>query len=214
MGIRSSAGAKGWQGREILVADIRRGVGGPAAYDSAAGSGKGRGAREQYRPDPVRCLLIAGALPDQLDRFFYHPDARRADYLFLGIMQVLYPGLKEEFLAARRPSALKESMLRRFQADGFYLLDIVDEASRRSYGLLQQDPAILLAQVDAVTSRQTPIVLIKTTTFEAVCRPLKAAGYQSVFQRPLPFPSQGWQHRFHELFKEALKELGVSWVAP
>jgi hypothetical protein len=201
-------------GREVPVADIRRSAERCAVHDSAAGSGRRKRFGEQYRPDPVRCLLIAGALPGQLDRFFYRSDARRADYLFLGVMQVLYPGLKEEFLAARRPSALKENMLRRFQADGFYLLDILDEAPRRSYGLLPRDLAALLAQVDAVADPQTPIVLIKATVFEAVGAPLRAAGYQRVFQRPIPFPSQGWQHRFCELFVEALRELGVPWSAP
>ena len=170
-------------------------------------------AREQYKPDQVRCLLIAEALPDSLDRFFYYPDVRRADYLFLGVMQVLYPNLKEEFLATRRSRDLKEGMLRRFQGDGFFLLDILEASPRKSFSRLQQAMPGLLACIDLVADQQTPIVLIKTTTFDAAYRPLKAAGYAKVFSKPIPFPSQGWQHRFHELFSKALKEIGVSWTA-
>lgn len=198
------------------VVDIKRSVGTPVTHGqpdgTAARSGGARAAREQYKPDPVRCLLIAEALPDSLDRFFYYPDVRRADYLFLGVMQVLYPGLKEEFLAARRPSALKEVLLRRFQADGFFLLDLLDEPLRRSYGLLQRAVPELLSRVGAIANPQTPIVLIKATTFEVAYGPLKAAGYQRIYNRPIPFPSQGWQLRFYELFRGALKQVEVSWV--
>lgn len=198
------------------VVDSKRSVGASGIHgqpnDTVARSGRAKAAREQYKPDLVRCLLIAEALPDSLDRFFYYPDVGRADYLFLGVMQVLYPSLKEEFLAARRPRALKESMLRRFQADGFFLLDILEEPLRRSYGLLQRAVPELLSRVEAVASQQTPIVLVKATTFEVAYGPLKAAGYQRIYDRPIPFPSQGWQHRFHALFGGALKEIGVSWT--
>jgi hypothetical protein len=178
---------------------------------AAARSGRARAAREKYKPEQVRCLLIAEALPDSLDRFFYYPDVRRADYLFLGVIHVLYPGMKDEFLATRRSSGLKEKILRRFQEDGFFLLDILGEPLRKSYGSLQRALPELLLRVEAVANQQTPIVLIKTTTFDSVYRPLKAAGYQKVFDNPIPFPSQGWQHRFYELFSGALKEMGVYW---
>lgn len=199
------------------MVDSRRTVGGLGLYGRSAGTTeqkrRAKAAREQYKPEQVRCLLIAEALPDSLDRFFYYPDVRRADYLFLGVMQVLYPSLKEEFLAAKRPSALKEGMLRRFQAEGFFLLDILDGPLGRSPGPLQRAVPELLSRVEMVVDQQTPIVLIKATTFEVAYEPLKAAGYQRVYHRPIPFPSQGWQHRFHDLFRRALKESGISWTA-
>lgn len=174
---------------------------------------RARAVREKYKPEQVRCLLVAEALPDSLDRFFYYPDVRRADYLFLGVMQVLYPELKDEFLAAKRSSDLKEGMLRRFQGDGFFLLDILDVSPKRTFSRLQLAMPEVVSRIRLVADQQTPIVLIKTTTFDATYKPLKAAGYEKVFGKPVPFPSQGRQHRFYELFHRALKEIGVSWTA-
>ena len=168
-------------------------------------------AKERYRPEVVRCLLVAAALPDRLDRFFYCADAHRADYLFLGVMQVLYPELKDEFLATRRSHLLKDRILRRFQADGFYLIDLPEVAQGNSFRVSPRAVAQMVARVGEVADFQTPIVLIKAATFEAARQPLQAAGYQRVHQRAIPFPSQGWQHRFHELFREALRQSGVTW---
>ena len=69
-------------------------------------------ARSRYRPDVVERLLIAEAPPDSLDRFFYYEDVRSADYLFLGVTQVLYPTLRESYINLGRPKHQKEKMLR------------------------------------------------------------------------------------------------------
>jgi len=85
-----------------------------------------KSARMQYKPVKLKYLLVGEAPPESIDRFFYYPDVKRADHLFLGIMGVLYPELKQRYLLNCRPSGLKETILRRFQEDGFYLLDILD----------------------------------------------------------------------------------------
>lgn len=193
-----------------------RQVGGSRGEVDGGEGRQGTGARarpagEVYRPEALRCLLVAAALPDRLDRFFYDADARRADYLFLGVMQVLYPGLKDEFLASRRSRVLKERLLRRFQADGFFLLDLPEVAQGRSFGVSPRAVAQLVERVGQIANHQTPILLIKAATFEAAWEPLQAAGYQRVHRRAIPFPSQGWQHRFHELFGQALVQAGVGW---
>ena len=168
-------------------------------------------AREQYRPAPLRCLLVAEALPDRLDRFFYYPDVRRADYLFLGVMQVLYPGLKEEFVAARRPSAQKEAMLQRFQADGFFLLDALRVPLKIYHQHLHRAVPDLLSRIDAIADKDTPIILIKATTYEVAYEPLRRAGYARLFGESIPFPGQGWQHHFYAKFDKALHSLGITW---
>ena len=165
----------------------------------------------RYRPDPLRCLLVAEALPDSLDRFFYYPDGRRADYLFLGVMQVLYPGLKEEFVASSRPSAQKEALLQRFQADGFYLLDALRVPPRLYHKHLHRAVPELLSRIDAIAEPTTPIILIKATTYEAAYQPLRNAGYSRVFAESIPFPGQGWQHHFCAKFAKALQTLGITW---
>lgn len=47
-------------------------------------------------------------------RFFYYPDVKEADYLFLGVTEPLYPELKREYIDKGRPRSLKENLLTKF----------------------------------------------------------------------------------------------------
>ena len=55
-------------------------------------------AREKYRPEHVKCILVAEAPPASVDRFFYYPDVKQFDWLFLGVMEVLYPDEKLNYV--------------------------------------------------------------------------------------------------------------------
>ena len=52
-------------------------------------------ARNRYRPNEIRVLIIAEAPPCALDRFFYFEDVKKQDSLFLEIMGILYPEKKQ-----------------------------------------------------------------------------------------------------------------------
>lgn len=51
-------------------------------------------ARNKYKPSHIKILLIAEAPPNNLDRYFYYEDVKSHDSLFLEIMGILYPDLK------------------------------------------------------------------------------------------------------------------------
>lgn len=82
-------------------------------------------AREAYKPDIIRCLLIAEAPPDKRIDSFIIPKS------ILGIMGVLYP--KKAFtIEEKRPKDMKKELLHRFKEDGFYLEDLLSVPKRIS----------------------------------------------------------------------------------
>ena len=165
-------------------------------------------AREGYRPEKIQCLFIAESPPNSIERFFYYPEVKRADYLFLGIMEILYPDLKNEFLLLGRPREIKERLLRKFQADGYYLLDILDMPLNTGGNLTDAVPC-LIKKVQTASDKNTPVIIIKVTNYDLAYAPLKQAGCNVIPVR-IPFPGQGQQEKFRIKFKDALAQANIS----
>lgn len=162
-------------------------------------------ARLKYKPGSVRFLLIAEAPPDSLDRFFYYENVRQHDYLFLGVAEALYPELKDRFIASGRDSDIKRSILLKFQADGFYLLDL----SELPLSLLNNDLASqlpnLIEKIEQVSKSDMKIILIKATVYDTAFHALKKHGFNNVINVRIPFPGQGGQRLFQTEFRKALE---------
>ena len=161
-------------------------------------------ARLKYKPDNIKYLLIAEAPPDSIERFFYFQDVRQHDYLFLGVAQALYPELKDKFIASRRNSEIKNSILLKFKADGFYLLDLSELPLSLKTGDLSSQLPNLIEKIKAVVNKKTKIILIKATVFDAAFQVLQDK-FENVIDIRIPFPGQGGQKIFQIQFLNALK---------
>ncbi|TCJ16198.1 hypothetical protein EPD60_07625 [Flaviaesturariibacter flavus] len=160
-------------------------------------------ARFRYRPAGLQTLLLAEAPPENPERFFYYEDVKRQDSLFLEIMGVLYPREKEAYLKGGRRTEDKTALLRRFQAEGFWLWNFYPlpaSPTTESDALLLER---LLESLEQYVPRETPIILIKTSVYDSCYAPLRAAGYNAVNRR-LPYPGSGQQGLFREGFRRAL----------
>lgn len=165
-------------------------------------------ARLKYKPEIVKYLLIAEAPPDSIERFFYYDNVHQHDYLFLGIAETLYPDLKEMFLASGRSSDIKNSILLKLQADGFYLLDLSElPLSLSNRSLYSQLPA-LIEKINQVANKQTNIILIKATVYDTAFQHLQDKGFGNIVDVRIPFPGQGGQRLFQTKFHEALTLVG------
>ncbi len=162
-------------------------------------------ARLKYKPTKVKYLLIAETPPDSFERFFYYDNVHQHDYLFLGVAQALYPDLKDTFLASGRNSAIKNSILLKMKADGFYLLDLSDLPLSLMTGDLSSQLPKLIGKINNVADEHTKIILIKATVFDTAYEYLKQRGFKNVVNVRIPFPGQGGQKLFQISFKEALK---------
>jgi hypothetical protein len=165
-------------------------------------------ARLKYKPDIVRYLLIAEAPPDSIERFFYYDNVHQHDYLFLGVAQTLYPHLKETFLASGRSSEIKNSILLKLKADGFYLLDLSELPLSLLNGDLYSQLPNLIEKLNQVANKQTNIILIKATVYDTAFQHLQGEGFENIVEVRIPFPGQGGQKLFQTKFHEALKLVG------
>ncbi len=165
-------------------------------------------ARLKYKPETVKYLLIAEAAPDSIDRFFYYENVRQHDYLFLGVAQALYPDFKDKFLASGRSSDIKTSILKKLQADGFYLLDLSELPLSLMTGDLASQLPMLFQNIKMIIDPKTKIILIKATVYDTVFSYLQQKEIKYLIDVRIPFPGQGGQVQFQQKFKEALKLAG------
>ena len=160
-------------------------------------------ARQKYKPETVKYLLVAEAPPDSLERFFYYDNVLQHDYLFLGVAEALYPKLKEQFLISGRSSEIKNSILQTFQQDGFYLLDLSELPLSLLDTDLQSQLPSLVEKINSVVDGNTQIILIKANVKDIAFYYLKPK-FANVIDQRITFPGQGGQRKFQDEFKQAL----------
>jgi hypothetical protein len=162
-------------------------------------------ARLKYKPEIVNYLLVAEAPPDSLERFFYYKNVRKHDYLFLGVAQALYPDIKEQFLLSRRSSEIKNSILQKFQNEGFYLIDLSELPLSLLNSDLQSQLPYLVEKIKTVANKDTQVILIKANVYDIAFNLLNQK-FKNIVNQRITFPGQGGQRKFQDEFKQALKK--------
>lgn len=164
-------------------------------------------ARKQYRPGRVRGLLIAESPPPSAkvdgSRHFYRTDKVRVnDRLFTNTIRALYPE------TAERPEAElqkeKERWLKRFQSDGWYLIEALEKSLRRSIKKPERQVRIkealprLIERVRELANKDTKLVLIKSNVFEVAAGPLRKAGFTVLNTELVDYPGRFNQRAYRE----------------
>lgn len=169
-------------------------------------------AREKYKPKHVKCLLIAEAPPSkESGRFFYFENVNDGDSLFLETMKVLY---SNEYDNAKQVRSQKELFLKRFMAEGFYLIDATDSPmpgytrSEKERQVKKSLPE-LIGKAKKLAGDDIPTILISATVYQVCEKPLKAAGLKVVNTEMIDFPGSGRQNIFRAKMTKLLKSLGV-----
>jgi len=161
-------------------------------------------AREKYKPYHIQYLLVAETPPKKdSKRFFYFEHVHEQDSLFLETMKLLYPeqtsGVKTKDIRQN-----KETFLRRFQADGFFLIDSLDEPFEKSYStkqktkLVREGQSKLLEKILILVSDGTKVILIAAPVYYANCQFLVDNGIQVMNTESIDFPGSGGQKKFRE----------------
>ena len=163
-------------------------------------------ARRKYRPEEVRYLLI-GETPPRSDskRFFYFEKVDQQDSLFLETMKCLYPE-ETNSVETKIIRANKASFLKKFQNDGFYLIDSLDcpfeerYTSKKKENLLRAGQSELLIKVKRLVSPKTKVILIAAPVFRANYSFLTDNKINVINKGLIDFPGSGGQKKFHEKF--------------
>ena len=164
---------------------------------------------ENYRPQKTNCLLISDAPTENLDDHFYLAEAKGPEPLFLSVMEILYPEQKADYLNRRRPLNVRQEILRKFQSDGFYYLEMLDIPLPYHQGFLSNAFSDLLGRIKQTADKGAAVILLKTSTFGAVYDNLKRVGYRRTAPFAVPFPDQNQTKEFEDKFRRALKYLKV-----
>jgi len=153
--------------------------------------------RKEYLPKHIKVLLVAESPPPapdtQSSRQFYYTDRiRKDDRLFTNTIRALYPettSYKEIELEEH-----KEQWLRRFQADGWYMIEALDTSQKHEVTKKQRQERIrknvprLIKRIKELASDDTKIILIKSNVFEIAAEPLRSAGFNVPQKELLDYP--------------------------
>lgn len=163
--------------------------------------------RQKYRPKHIKFLLIAESPPpaaeQQSSRHFYRSDrVRRDDRLFVNTVKALYPEAADRTESQLEPE--KEQWLRRFQADGWYMIEALEESQVHEVTKEQRQERIrkslprLIERVRELVEKDTKVVLIKSNVFEVAAEPLREAGFTVVNKELLDYPGRFNQRAYRE----------------
>jgi hypothetical protein len=151
----------------------------------------------QYRPKPIKTLLVGQApppvKPGEAERYFYFEEVASKDYLFVGVAKAVFgrdPGRHE-----------KPELLAELRRRGFFLMDVkldpVDVGPPFEYCI---EGAIRRAR-DLKPQR---MILIKVDVYDEAFHRMRDAGLPVIDKR-ISFPSYGNQRDFDEQFKDVLR---------
>ena len=172
--------------------------------------------RQQYKPAKIKGLLIAESPPPSAEiggsRHFYRSDKIRTDdRLFVNTIKALYPEASELTEAQIEPD--KEKWLRRFQADGWYMIEALEISQEHEVTKKQRQEKItqalprLIERVSELATPQTGIVLIKSNVYDVAAEPLRAAGFRVLNTELVDYPGRFNQRDYREKLSGLTKQL-------
>lgn len=170
--------------------------------------------RETYQPEHIKMLLIAESPPPAADvqssRHFYRSEKIRTDdRLFVNTIKALYPEAANKTEAELEPD--KEQWLRRFQADGWYMIEALEASQQHEVTKKQRQASIkeglprLLERVKSLADKDTGIILIKSNVFVIAAEPLRAAGFNVLNTELVDYPGQFSQRAYREKLAKLAK---------
>ena len=160
-----------------------------------------KSAADYFAPEKTNLLFLAEAPPCSLERYFYYPDVKEHDWLWIGLMKAIYGGQFGEVVVERYR---KIEWLKRFQSDGYRLIDAVkepfcsDEHPPARKKRIKSRLDDIVDEIREINPKQ--ILMIKVTVFGALYQDLKDRGLPIVNARS-PFPGSGRQTEFQDEFK-------------
>lgn len=171
-------------------------------------------ARGKYKPNKIKCLLIAESPPDiTSERFFYYEQYfSHGDTLYMETMKSLFP---DNALTGGDYKRKKSKYLNQFMNAGLYLEDASSipfpKDSSKSYKkkMLRSELPNLKAKLKELIQPSTPIILIADTVFEICYAPLREEGYNVQNNKVIYFPIS-FQPEYRAALQLHIQQLGIN----
>lgn len=170
--------------------------------------------RQNYKPKHMSFLLIAESPPPppniQSSRQFYYTDRiRKDDRLFVNTIKALYPEATDKTEA--QLELKKVTWLQRFQADGWYMIEALEESQEHEVTKEQRQERIrvalprLLERVKQLANKDTKIILIKSNVYDVAAKPLRSAGFTVLNTELVDYPGRFNQRAYREKLAKLAK---------
>ncbi|HSH31937.1 MAG TPA: hypothetical protein VK963_04700 [Candidatus Saccharimonadales bacterium] len=174
------------------------------------------GLRRRYQPDKIKWLLVAESPPPAAEiessRHFYRVPAAGSDRLFVNTIKALYREGADQTEAEL--GADKQRWLRRFQADGCYMIEALEQSLQHQVTkperqeLIRQHLPRLIERVGELAGPDTKIILIKSNVFVAATEALKQACWKVLNHELIDYPGQFNQRRYRKKLQAVMKGRG------
>jgi hypothetical protein len=172
--------------------------------------------RQQYRPKQIKVLFIAESPPPSADvessrQFYRSGKIYKEDRLFANTIKALYPEAAE--LKEPELKAQKKMWLRKFQSDGNYMIEALEEslphhvAKPERQELIKQRLPRLLERVKQLADKNTKIILIKSNVFEVAADPLRDAGFTVLNTELVDYPGRFNQQAYRKKLSDLIAPL-------
>jgi hypothetical protein len=163
--------------------------------------------RQQYKPKHIKFLLIAESPPPAADvqssrQFYRSEQIRKDDRLFTNTIKALYAEAANKSEAELEQE--KEHWLRTFQADGWYMIEALEESQVHEVTKKQRQARIqdvlprLLERVEELANKDTKIILIKSNVFDVAAEPLREAGFTVLNTELVDYPGHFNQRAYRD----------------
>lgn len=160
--------------------------------------------RDKFKPENVKFLIIAES-PPASGGYFYFDKTTGKDSLFRETMKSLELFPETERM---RKGIDKKNMLSKFQAKGFFVIDVCYEPvnnlkpKERRLAIIREIPRLLS---DIQRLEPEKIVIVKSSIFAPVKEALEKANLSTkvLHKKPIPFPSCGNQKKYRQKLREA-----------
>ncbi len=162
-----------------------------------------KSAADYFKPKKTRILFLAESPPSSPERYFYYPDVKKHDWLWIGLMKAIYG---KQFKELRAERLRKMDWLKRFQSDGYRLIDAVKvpicAGDSSKVQIIKSRLDHIVDEIQKINPKQ--IVMVKATVYDTLYQDLENRGLP-VVNAKLPFPDNRWQKKFQYEFGRLVK---------
>ncbi|HEV2403592.1 MAG TPA: hypothetical protein VGS08_05330 [Candidatus Saccharimonadales bacterium] len=138
---------------------------------------------------------------------------RTDDRLFTNTIRALYPETVDA--PESELEQHKEQWLRRFQSDGWYMIEALnislphEETKDQRQELIRAGLPDLIERIKKLAERDTKIILIKSNVFEVATEPLRKAGFRVLNRELVDYPGQYNQRSYREKLAKLARLGGI-----
>ena len=162
---------------------------------------------ENYIPNEMQYLIISLNVSKRIENKFYdfYNIFLKYDFFYF-INSIIFPSARFYETSKQRESILKD-----FEMNGFYLVDFNLLPTTYNYEkeeILSFYEISFKSKLEKLISKGIPVIIIDENLYQVLNENLKKDGFNIVHKQPIPKPNDTNYNRFKDLFRSALIAAG------